>query len=29
MRVLKRFYKKIEFKDQGTNVDEDPVEVEK
>ena len=28
-RVLRRFYKKIEFAEAGTNVDEDPVELEK
>eukprot|EP00347_Sterkiella_histriomuscorum_P012950 403366596 len=29
MKVLKRFYKKIEYKDQATSIDEDPVEVER
>lgn len=29
MKVLRRFYKKIVYVDQATNVDEDPVEVER
>lgn len=28
-RILKRFYKNTKFADVGTNVDEDPVELEK